>query len=233
MLRRSMGREIKLIRRNAWRMLAVMKNGMVSRLMVPLWLLLGGVLPAKSPVPYDLREGDILFSSSAVGQGSAIIAATGSPYTHCGVVFRQEDRLMVLEAVQPVKVSTVADFYSRGRPEAFAVKRLKSPVTPESYRKAREWAAKQVGLNYDARFLWGDDRLYCSELVWKVFKQAGVELCALKKFKDYQLERPEVRRIIDERFGGMDKVPMNEQVVAPSDLADSKLLEDVPKVKNG
>lgn len=233
MLRRSMGREIRLIRRNAWRMLAVMRTRVVSRWVLLMCLLLAGMVSAKNPVPYELQEGDILFSSSAYGQGSAIIAATGSPYTHCGVVFRQEDRLMVLEAVQPVKVSTVADFYSRGRPEAFAVKRLKSPVTPESYRKAREWAAKQVGLNYDARFLWGDDRMYCSELVWKVFKHAGVELCSLRKFKDYQLERPEVRRIINERFGGMDKVPLNEQVVAPSDLADSKLLEDVPKVKNG
>lgn len=214
-------------------MFAIVNTRMVSRILVPLWMLLGGLVSAKSPVQYDLREGDILFSSSAYGQGSAIIAATGSPYTHCGVVFRQEDRLMVLEAVQPVKVSTVADFYSRGKAESFAVKRLKSPVTAAGYQRAREWAAKQVGLNYDARFLWGDDKMYCSELVWKVFKQAGVELCALKKFKDYQLDRPEVRRIINERFGGMDNVPMNEKVVAPSDIADSKLLVDVPKVKNG
>lgn len=214
-------------------MLADVKTHLVSRLLVPLWLLLGGVLLAKNPVPYDLREGDILFSSSAYGQGSAIIAATGSPYTHCGIVFLQNNRLMVLEAVQPVTVSTVEGFYSRGKPEGFAVKRLKSPVKPDAYQKARDWAAKQVGLNYDARFLWGDDKMYCSELVWKVFKQAGVELCAVKKFKDYQLERPEVRRIIEQRFGGMENVPMNEKVVAPSDLADSKLLVDVPKVKNG
>ncbi|RYD47977.1 MAG: peptidase, partial [Verrucomicrobiaceae bacterium] len=45
-----------------------------------------------------IREGDIVFTSSELGQGEAIIAATGSPYTHCGVVFEKNGKLMVLEA---------------------------------------------------------------------------------------------------------------------------------------
>lgn len=214
-------------------MLADVKTRLVPQLCLSLWLMGCGLLSAKNPVPYDLREGDILFSGSANGQGSAIIAATGSQFTHCGVVFRQDDKLMVLEAVQPVKVSSVEDFYARGKPEAFAVKRLKTPIAPAAYQKAREWAAKQVGLNYDARFQWSDDKMYCSELVWKVFQHADIELCALKKFRDYNLQQPEVRKVINERYGGMEHLPMEEKVVAPSDIAASQLLEDVPKMKNG
>jgi Permuted papain-like amidase enzyme, YaeF/YiiX, C92 family len=175
-----------------------------------------------------LREGDILFTSSERGQGEAIIAATGSPYTHCGVVFEREGKLMVLEAVQPVRVSTLAAFMANGRKEHFVAKRLKTPVKPEAYRKARAWATAQVGRDYDLRFGWDDAKLYCSELVWKIYQKAGVELCAPKRFRDYDLQRPAVRRIIDQRYGGMHRMPLDEKVVAPSDLAASPLLIDVP-----
>lgn len=182
---------------------------------------------------FDLREGDIVFSSSARGQGEAIIAATGSPHTHCGVVFLRDGRLMVLEAVQPVRVTALKDFIANGVRDRFTAMRLRQPVKPDAYRRAREWAALQIGRDYDLRFGWGDDKLYCSELVWKIYQKAGVELCAPKRFRDYDLGKPVVRRIIDERFGGIERVPMDEKVVAPSDLAASPLLVAVPRVPNG
>lgn len=176
-----------------------------------------------------LREGDILFTSSERGQGEAIIAATRSPYTHCGVVVEHHGTLMVLEAVQPVRVSTLSAFMANGRKEHFTAKRLRNPVSRDAYRKAREWASAQVGRDYDLRFGWDDTRLYCSELVWKIYQKAGIELCAPKRFRDYDLDQPSVRRIIEQRYGGMQRVPMDEKVVAPSDLASSPLLVDVPK----
>ena len=189
------------------------------------------VLPlgAKPANPFVLQEGDIVFSSSTVGQGEAIIAATESAYTHCGIVFNKDGRLMVLEAVQPVGVATLEDFMARGRPGVFTALRLKKAVGPAAYQKAREWAAAQVGRDYDARFGWDDQKLYCSELVWKIYHKAGVELCPPRKFRDYNLERPAVRRIIEARFGTMDRLPLDEKVVAPSDLAASKLLMEVPR----
>lgn len=175
-----------------------------------------------------LREGDIVFSSSDRGQGEAIIAATGSPYTHCGVVFEKNGKLMVLEAVQPVGVVSLEDFRSRSKPGTFLARRLKTPVTPEKYRLAREWAEAQIGKNYDVRFLWDDGKLYCSELVWKVYDKAGVKLCDPRRFRDYDLEKPSVKKIIQERFGSLDNIPLEEKVVAPSDIAGSGLLIDIP-----
>ncbi len=182
---------------------------------------------AGEPPLSTLREGDIVFSASAAGQGEAIIAATGSIYTHCGVVYNKDGKLMVLEAVQPIGTVSLEDFKSRGKPGTFAARRLKSPLTPDAYRHAREWAEAQVGKNYDIRFQWGDDKLYCSELVWKIYRHAGVELCAVRRFRDYDLRKPSVRKIIDERFGGMEHVPMDEKVIAPSDLAASSLLMEL------
>lgn len=186
------------------------------------WLLLSPLLASPA-----LREGDIVFSGSARGQGEAIIAATGSRYTHCGIVFFDEGRAFVLEAVQPVRVTPLGDFMKRDRSRVFAVKRLRTPVTPDAYRKAKRWALKQVGKDYDPRFRWDNRDLYCSELVWKVYQKAGVRLCEPRRFRDYRLDRPEVKRIVDERYGGIDRLPMDEKVVAPSDIAESELLLEV------
>jgi len=186
-------------------------------------------LQAEKPGPYLLQEGDIVFSGSAFGQGAAIIAATASPYTHCGIVFKKDGKLMVLEAVQPVGVTTLENFMSRGKPEAFTARRLKTAVTQENYKKARAWAETQIGRNYDILFRWDDEKLYCSELVWKIYQKSGVELCPPRHFKDYDLKRPEVRKIIEQRYGDINRLPMDEKVVAPSDLAASMMLVEVPR----
>ncbi|MBK1814632.1 hypothetical protein JIN84_03345 [Luteolibacter yonseiensis] len=193
----------------------------MARLLPVFAILPLAVLPATAE---KLREGDVVFSGAKRGQGGAIIAATGSPYTHCGIVFEKNGRLMVLEAVQPVGVIPLADFKAAGSPGPFLARRPKTPPAPGKYKEARSWAMAQIGKNYDVRFEWGDDKLYCSELVWKIYQHAGVELCEPRRFRDYDLEQPSVRKIIDERYGGMGKIPLNEKVVAPSDLANSTQL---------
>lgn len=148
------------------------------------WLGLALISPtyAKEANAFALQDGDIVFSGSARGQGAAIMAATGSPITHCGIAFKKDGKWMVLEAVQPVKVSELEIFMARAEKENFSVRRLKTAITPEAYQKAAKWAEAQLGLDYDIRFGWDDQKLYCSELVWKFYQQAGIELCKLRKF---------------------------------------------------
>jgi predicted outer membrane repeat protein len=176
-----------------------------------------------------LQEGDIVFSSSSAGQGGAIIAATGSPYTHCGIVFLKDGKPMVLEAVQPVGVVSLETFKSRSKPGTFMARRLKTALTPAKFQTARTWAEGQIGKNYDLRFMWDDDKLYCSELVWKIYQKAGIELCQPRRFRDYKLDDPKVRKFIEERHGGIENLPPDEKVVAPSDLAGSALLVEITR----
>ena len=68
-------------------------------------LLFSSLLMAAEENPYALQDGDIVFSSSSQGQGKAIMEATGSPYTHCGIVQIKDGQFLVLEAVQPVRVT--------------------------------------------------------------------------------------------------------------------------------
>lgn len=209
----------------------------MKRLFVLVFIALIGVIAAdllrkESPetgAVYALQEGDIVFHGTAGQQSEAIRAATGSPYTHCGVVIEKDGRLMVLEAVQPVRVTTVEGFQQRSQPGTFHARRLKTPLAAASVEKAKAWGAKQLGRNYDSRFGWTDETLYCSELVWKAFDQAGVRLCEPRRFHDYQLDAPAVKAVIAERYGSADKLPREEPVVAPGDLADSPLLAEVPR----
>jgi hypothetical protein len=173
---------------------------------------------------YLFKTGDVVFQSTAGEQAEAIRQATGSRYTHCGVVFEEGGAFHVLEAVQPVKVTPLEVFRRRSLPGTFQVKRLKEPLSAGAIETGKAWGKQQVGLNYDLHFRWDDETLYCSELVWKIFKKAGVELCPTRRFRDYELEAPEVKKVIAKRYGSKDKMPQDEPVVSPGDLADSPLL---------
>ena len=178
---------------------------------------------------YDLREGDIVFQGNPGFQSDAIRDATGSPFTHCGVVFRHENRWMVIEAVQPVGASPLDAWKARSLPGTFRAYRLQQNLGPEATAKARRWAVEQLGRNYDLKFRWDDGALYCSEFVWKLYREAGVELCRRRPFRDYNLEAPTVKAIIDQRYGGRQNLPLDEPAVAPGDLVKSPLLVEAPR----
>jgi hypothetical protein len=176
-----------------------------------------------------LQDGDIIFQSSLSGQGKAIRQATGSVYTHCGIVFEDKGRLYVFEAVQPVKSTPLDNWIARGRKGHYVAKRLKNAdevLTDEVRQSMKAEGRKFKGKNYDLTFGWNDDKLYCSELVWKLYERAAdVELCELSRMGDFDLSHPEVQRILKVRYG--DKIPLDEKVVSPAAIFESDLLQTV------
>jgi len=210
--------------------LSLLLSGLFTIALTPFFLQATPKKTTKSKGEYLLKPGDIVFQDTGGEQGRAVSAATDSPYTHCGVVVENEGRLFVLEAVQPVSAIPLAQW--KARSDLFHARRLKDPskLTPAVFKKAQDWALKQFGKPYDLKFQWDDESLYCSELVWKVFAEsASIRLCEPKRFQDYFLKKPEVRRVIASRYGSAKNLPKNEPVVAPSDLAASALLKEVPR----
>ncbi|NJO69420.1 MAG: hypothetical protein HC830_09200 [Bacteroidetes bacterium] len=68
--------------------------------------------------------------------------------------------------------------------------------------------------------------MYCSELVWKIYKEAlNIEIGQLQELQDFNLESPEVSIILKERYG--NKIPLSEKVISPVTMFKSTLLEDV------
>ena len=187
---------------------------------------------ARTHNPYELRSGDIVFQETNGNQAMAVKAATNSHWSHVGMVFHRNGKPMVIEAVQPVRVTSLASFIARN-PKSFYAMRLKNAddkINAAAIRRAEQYCNKLLGKDYDSRFRWSDDQIYCSELVWKVYKNAvGIELCKPRSFKSYNLKHPTVRRLVKARYGSSSNLPLDEIAVAPSDLAESDLLTEVPK----
>lgn len=208
----------------------------MKRLLFPIIILLSAALLFGNGIyskhnPYALQNGDIVFQSGQRGQANAIKKATDSEWSHVGVVFQREGQWWVLEAVQPVKYTKLDDFIKRN-PKSFHARRLKdsSVITPECLALAQTWGARQLNKNYDLKFLWDDEKLYCSELVWKIYKHAAdIELCEPRPMESYNLSDPTVAALVKKRFGSIANLPKDSPTVAPSDLADSPLLIEVPR----
>ncbi len=208
-------------------MLRTILSLLVAMMVLPVW---GGSKKAGPVVPdYDLREGDIVFQGNPGAQSDAIRDATGSPFTHCGVVFRHEGRWHVVEAVQPVRTTPLDQWIGRSLPGTYRAYRLKQELEAGGVEKARAWAGRQLGKDYDLKFRWDEGALYCSEFVWKLYREGGIELCRPKTFRDYKLDAPTVKAIIDQRYGGLGNLPLDETVVAPGDLVQSPLLVEAPR----
>lgn len=194
-----------------------------------------GAMSRQDQTPPDwsaVKGGDVLFQRLDSPQTEALTLATGSPYTHCGVAFWKDGALFVLEAVGPVKVTPIDEWAAReARPPArMVVMRLKdeSVLTSEALKKLEAAGRSMIGAPYDFLFQWSDEAIYCSELVWKIYKEAlGVDLAPLRSFSDYDLDHEAVRALMRERYG--DAPPPDELVVAPSDLMLSPYLETVAR----
>lgn len=153
----------------------------------------------------DWKEGDIVFQMSQSRQSPLIQCATGSPWSHCGLVIEKNGLFYVLEASNVVKLTPIDTWCHRGRFASFKKRRVLDKDVKISY-------SKYLGKPYDLAFKFDNGKYYCSELVWLIYKeQFGIELCKPRKIKEYNLvglKKHLVRR-------GMN---VDQLVVAPSDL---------------
>ena len=176
-----------------------------------------------------LRDGDIIFQISQSSQCIAIQRATGSKYSHCGIIYIENGNHYVYEAVQPVKLTQLNKWIARGKNKHYVVKRLKNAdkvLTPSVLHKMKTEGEKFYNKDYDLTFEWSDDKIYCSELVWKIYKRgANIEIGNLQKLKEFDLTDDLVRQKLKERYG--KNIPMDETVISPIAVFDSNLLETV------
>ena len=179
----------------------------------------------------ELKNGDIIFQTSLSGQSRAIQLATNSKYSHCGIIYKDNEQFFVFEAVQPVKITPLDKWIARGKNGHFVIKRLKNAeqiLTSEILQKMKAEGEKLYGKDYDLTFEWSDNRIYCSELIWKIYNRAtGLEVGKLEKLSDFDLENKIVKQKMTERYG--NNIPMNEIVISPKSIFDSDLLETICK----
>lgn len=170
-----------------------------------------------------LRDGDIIFQTSRSSQSLAVQRATGSRYSHMGLVFIRDGKPVVFEAAGTVRYTPLDLWVARGIDRHFVVKRLRNAaglLDAGGLERLRRESGKYAGRPYDLAFGWSDERLYCSELVWKIYRRAlGIGIGELQKIKDFKLSEPAVRDKLKERYG--DRVPLEETVISPAAMFDS------------
>lgn len=177
----------------------------------------------------EIKNGDLIFQTSLSGQSKAIQLATKSKYSHCGLIYKDGNEFYVFEAVQPIKRTPLDKWIARGQDGKYVIKRLKNAdqvLTPATLIKMKQIGDQFNGKNYDLTFEWSDDKIYCSELIWKIYQRAsGIEIGKLEKLSDFDLTNTAVKQKMKERYG--DKIPMDEIVISPAAIFDSELLTTI------
>lgn len=182
------------------------------------------------PAEKDLRDGDIIFvSNGAFDEGKAIQTVSKSPMTHCGVLFKEGNDWMVYEAVQPVKKTPLKEFHKPDSEETYAVRRLKNAdevLTKDTLEKLHKALQKNEGKDYDSLFGWGNDKMYCSELVWKAYYESTkLKIGKIQMVGDFDLKDPLVAKLVEARYG--KDVPVTEPTITPGAVFDSRLLKTI------
>lgn len=162
-------------------------------------LLAAVLLRAPGFDPSALRGGDIVIHTSQSAQGLAIALATGSAYTHVGLVEQTDDGLLVIEAVQPVRRTSLDEFVRRGA--GGAVTALRYPGLDPTARAAVVQAAERlIGRPYDLAFAPGDREIYCSELIHLAYAAAGLRIGRWSTLGELRLDAAPVRKLIAQRW---------------------------------
>ena len=176
-----------------------------------------------------LENGDLIFQTSLSSQSKAIQAATKSKYSHCGIVYIDGNKSYVFEAVQPVKLTPLQEWIDRGKYHHYVVKRLKNRgqiLNPEALKRLKEVGEGFRGKSYDLTFEWSDEKIYCSELIYKMFDRAlNIKIGTLETLSSFDLSNQIVKNKMKERYG--TRIPLAEKVISPKSIFESDLLETV------
>ncbi|MCD4783006.1 MAG: hypothetical protein K8T10_04150 [Candidatus Eremiobacteraeota bacterium] len=175
---------------------------------------------AQKGTDVTFRDGDIIFQEISGELGGEISAITGSPINHCGLIFFKEGELLVLEAADQVKLTPLKEWIFNGVDKKIALLRYKM-ANDNLISTVLIEAEKFRGNPYDYQYSMDDENIYCSELVYKAYKNgAGVKLCPLKKLRDLDYKGHE--EFIKKLTNG--KLPLDREIITPVDIYKSEKL---------
>ena len=135
--------------------------------------------------------------------------------------------MMIVRLLRLISISfAVVVLTSACKDGVYCAKRLKKPLSATDIAQMKAAGARYKGKHYDTLFQWSDSKMYCSELIWKIYAQgAGIELCKPDPFSDFPLSAPSVKKLIKERYGSAFNP--DEPIVSPYALYKSNLLDEI------
>ena len=168
----------------------------------------------------DLCEGDLVFRKGrSLVSRVVLMNDRSSAYSHVGMVAFINGEPFIVHAVpgepdengeEKVKCDMPADFLDVEKASLFAVFRLvedEKHLAKTAAQEALDYYKK--GLSFDKAFDFrSDDKLYCTELVWKAYLEAGINLTG-------------------NEFHVLTLNLLTDSIILPGQLIESKLLTQI------
>lgn len=189
-------------------------------------------MPAQKIDSSKLRTGDLLFCIESGGELSrAIDQATrtqlGTHYSHVAMIERDADSLWVIHAAPGKGVcrEAIQKFFSSEQPFQVDVFRLDKRWR-HTINSAIKQACSLIGQPYNTSYRINDEGVYCSELIWLVFREASIFDLSPMRFHD-----PITGKLIEgweEHYKKLGiKVPEGELGCNPNGMAASAKIKRV------
>ncbi len=191
----------------------------------------------------DPPSGSLIFQQRDSLEGRALGLATGSTYTHVGIIRITGGGPYVMQSSAEtggVEEVSLDEFINIGVNQKFAIY-----VTKKDYRPAGQLnspaslaAYDYYHLPYDFFYKQDSRAIYSAELIFKIFKDIGHPIGRLRRIGDLNFDTEAGRKFLlnnwherrdcqSERLSQQacwDRIKM-ELVITPNDLADDRKLE--------
>ena len=167
----------------------------------------------------NLQSGDLIFRrGTSIESQIVLLTDQNSEYSHVGMIYKINGKLFVIHTVPKeddadpgyIKLESIDEFLSEGKAARVAVYRLVQNF-PDKLNIAGSYAYNCYFNKYcfDSNYnLTTDTELYCTELIWKAYKCAGIDL-------------------VNNRLKNINVIVANKIMIMPSSIIESKLLKKI------
>ena len=141
----------------------------------------------------------------------------------------RKSKMKILAVTDSVIFQTVEEFIARRK---FEVLRMVEPdkyMHPGVVRELDMITRNYINRPADPQLSWDNDKVYSSELVWKVYLQILMlqEISITSNMVDLKWSKPAAKRYLNEHFKG--QIPSKQVLIFPDAIYNSQLLEIVYK----
>ena len=167
----------------------------------------------------NLQNGDLIFRrGTSIESQIVLLTDQDSNYSHVGMIYIINGELFVIHTVPRendsdpgyIKLELIDEFLSEGKAARVAIYRL-IKNSSEKIKNASSYAYNCYIKNYcfDNNYdLVSDKHLYCTELIWKAYKLAGIDL-------------------VCNRLKNINIIVTSRTMIMPSSIIESNLLKNI------
>jgi len=177
----------------------------------------------------QLEEGDLVFLAIPNPLFRRVASATGSKTSHVGIAFKAQDgSWIVAESTFPLsKFTPLRQYINRTEDGWYVVRRLKGGLSQEQIESLRKECQKRMSILYHLGFRYESPRLFCSKLVYDVYKTAtGIQAGTLETFKQLLARQPSAS-LPFWRMWFFGFIPWSRLTVTPESQFSSELFETI------